>query len=276
MKISGLSHGTDVWLGNAKDLIDQNICTLKSVIGCRDDIMVYLLHKGLEPKLAFTIMESVRKGKGLRDEWIPEMKKHGVEDWYIESCKKIKYMFPKAHATAYVMMAIRIAWFKVHLPQYYYCMFFSIRCDAYDIQTMIQGEQAIRRRMNDIDERLRNNETKRDVSKKDKDIYNTLELALEMVLRGYFFRNIDLNRSASNEFIVDPDNDHYLIPPFTSIDGLGENVADTVVEARKHGAFLSKEDLQRRTSLSGTLIKTLESMGVLEGLQDENQMSLFG
>ncbi|WP_302759450.1 PolC-type DNA polymerase III [Amedibacillus dolichus] len=276
LKISGLSHGTDVWLGNAKDLIDQNICTLKSVIGCRDDIMVYLLHKGLEPKLAFTIMESVRKGKGLRDEWIPEMKKHGVEDWYIESCKKIKYMFPKAHATAYVMMAIRIAWFKVHLPQYYYCMFFSIRCDAYDIQTMIQGEQAIRRRMNDIDERLRNNETKRDVSKKDKDIYNTLELALEMVLRGYFFRNIDLNRSASNEFIVDPDNDHYLIPPFTSIDGLGENVADTVVEARKHGAFLSKEDLQRRTSLSGTLIKTLESMGVLEGLQDENQMSLFG
>lgn len=134
-----MSHGTDVWLGNAKDLIDQHICTLKSVIGCRDDIMVYLLHKGMKPKLAFTIMESVRKGKGLKDEWIPEMKAAGVEDWYIESCRKIKYMFPKAHAVAYVMMAIRIAWFKVHLPLFYYCMFFSIRCDGYDIETNDQG-----------------------------------------------------------------------------------------------------------------------------------------
>ncbi|MEG0469864.1 MAG: PolC-type DNA polymerase III, partial [Longicatena sp.] len=275
LKISGLSHGTDVWLGNAKDLIDQQICTLKSVIGCRDDIMVYLLHKGLAPKLSFTIMESVRKGKGLKDEWIPEMKKCGVEDWYIDSCLKIKYMFPKAHATAYVMMAIRIAWFKVHKPQYYYCMFFSIRCDAYDIETMIKGEQAIRRKMTDIDDRLKDNNLKRDVTKKDKDIYNTLELALEMVLRGFFFENIDLNRSASNEFIVDPENESRIIPPFTSIDGLGENVADTVIEARKNGPFLSKEDLQRRTSLSGTLVKKLESMGVLDGLQDENQMALF-
>lgn len=275
LKISGLSHGTDVWLGNAKDLIDQGICTLRSVIGCRDDIMVYLLHKGLRPKLAFTIMESVRKGKGLKDEWIPEMIENGVEDWYIESCKKIKYMFPKAHAAAYVMMAIRIAWFKVHKPQFYYCMFFSIRCDAYDIETMIKGELAIRRRMTDIDERLKNNETKRDVSKKDKDIYNTLELALEMVLRGFYFENISLMKSASNEFIVDPENEHRIIPPFTSLDGLGENVAISVVEARKHGDFLSKEDLQRRTSLSGTLVKKLETMGVLEGLQDEDQMSLF-
>ena len=275
LKISGLSHGTDVWLGNAKDLIDDGTCTLKSVIGCRDDIMVYLLHKGLPPKLAFTIMESVRKGKGLKDEWIPEMKANGVEDWYIDSCLKIKYMFPKAHATAYVMMAIRIAWFKVHRPQVYYCMFFSIRCDAYDIETMIKGEQAIRRKMQDINDRLKNNETKNDVSKKDKDIYNTLELALEMVLRGYYFTNIDLMRSTSKEFIVDPENSNYIIPPFTSIDGLGESVADTVVEARKQGPFLSKEDLLRRTSLSSTLVKKLESMGVLEGMQEENQMSLF-
>ena len=275
LKISGLSHGTDVWLGNAKDLIDNGTCTLKSVIGCRDDIMVYLLHKGLRPKLAFTIMESVRKGKGLKDEWIPEMKANGVEDWYIDSCLKIKYMFPKAHATAYVMMAIRIAWFKVHRPQVYYCMFFSIRCDAYDIETMIKGEQAIRRRMREISDMLKNNETKKDVSKKDKDTFNTLELALEMNLRGYYFTNIDIMRSASREFIVDPENANYIIPPFTSIDGLGENVADTVVEARKQGAFLSKEDLQRRTALSGTLVKKMESMGVLEGMQDENQMSLF-
>ncbi len=275
LKISGLSHGTDVWLGNAKDLIDEGICTLKSVIGCRDDIMVYLLYKGLKPKSAFTIMESVRKGKGLKDEWIVEMKENGVEDWYIESCKKIKYMFPKAHAVAYVMMAIRIAWFKVHKPQYYYCMFFSIRCDAYDIETMIKGEQSIRKKMQEIDMKLRDNNLKKDVTKKDKDIYSTLELALEMVLRGYSFTNIDLMRSTSKEFIVDPTNTKRLIPPFTSIDGLGESVADTVVEARKNGAFLSKEDLQRRTSLSGTLVKKLESMGVLEGLQEENQMSLF-
>lgn len=275
LKISGLSHGTDVWLGNAKDLIDEGICTLKSVIGCRDDIMVYLLHKGLQPKLAFTIMESVRKGKGVKDEWVEAMKACGVEDWYIESCKKIKYMFPKAHAVAYVMMAIRIAWFKVHQPQYYYCMFFSIRCDAYDIETMIKGEQSIRMKMQEIDMKMRDNNLKREVTKKDKDTYNTLELALEMVLRGYAFTNIDLMRSTSKEFIVDPQNSRYIIPPFTSIDGLGESVADTVVEARASGAFLSKEDLQRRTSLSGTLVKKLEAMGVLDGLQEENQMSLF-
>lgn len=275
LKISGLSHGTDVWLGNAKDLIDDGICTLKSVIGCRDDIMVYLLHKGLKPKLAFTIMESVRKGKGVKDEWVNEMKACGVEDWYIESCKKIKYMFPKAHAVAYVMMAIRIAWFKVHKPQYYYCMFFSIRCDAYEIETMIKGEQVIRRRMDEISKRLTSNEFKKDVTKKEKDIYNCLELALEMVLRGYRFGNINLMKSDSKTFLVDVDDSNVIIPPFTSIDGLGENVADTVVEARKKGEFLSKEDLQRRTSLSGTLIRKLEILGVLEGLQEENQLSLF-
>lgn len=276
LKISGLSHGTDVWLGNAKDLIDAGICTLKSVIGCRDDIMVYLLHKGLRPKLAFTIMESVRKGKGLKEEWIPEMKENGVEDWYIESCKKIKYMFPKAHAVAYVMMAIRIAWFKVHHPIYYYSMFFSIRCDAYDIETMIKGEKAIRAKMNDITERLNDPALKKDVSKKDKDTYNTLELALEMVLRGYRFANIDIMRSDATTFLPDPEDKNMIIPPFTSIDGLGESVAVTVLEARKNGAFLSKQDLQSRTALSATLIKKLEAMHVLDGMQDENQMSLFG
>lgn len=275
LKISGLSHGTDVWLGNAKDLIDDGICTLKSVIGCRDDIMVYLLHKGLPPKMAFTIMESVRKGKGVRDEWVSEMKACGVEDWYIESCKKIKYMFPKAHAVAYVMMAIRIAWFKVHQPLYYYCMFFSIRCDAYEIETMIKGEQAIRKRMDEINHRLSNNELKKDVTKKEKDIYNCLELALEMVLRGYRFSNISLMKSDSKNFIVDVDDPNAIVPPFTSIDGLGESVADTVIEARKEGEFLSKEDLLRRTSLSSTLVKKLEMLHVLEGLQETNQLSLF-
>lgn len=275
LKISGLSHGTDVWLNNAKDLIDANICTLKDVIGCRDDIMVYLLHKGLQPKLAFTIMESVRKGKGLKDEWIPEMKACGVEDYYIESCKKIKYMFPKAHAVAYVMMAIRIAWFKVHKPIYYYCMFFSLRCDAYDIESMIHGESSIRMVMSNIQARLNNPETKRDVSKKELDTFNTLELALEMLLRGYRFGNIDLMRSQAKDFIPDPEDPNVILPPFASIDGLGENVAVTIVEARKKGAFLSKQDLSSRTALNGTNIKKLEDLGVLNGLQNENQMSLF-
>ncbi|MEG0422972.1 MAG: PolC-type DNA polymerase III [Erysipelotrichaceae bacterium] len=276
VRISGLSHGTDVWLNNARDLVDGGICTLKNVIGCRDDIMVYLLHKGLKPKTAFMIMESVRKGRGLKPEWINDMKEKGVENWYIESCLKIKYMFPKAHAVAYVMMAIRIAYFKVHYPQYYYCMFFSIRCDAYDIDAMIKGEQAIRSRMKDINERLNNNELKKDVTKKDKDIYVTLELALEMVLRGYRFGNIDLMKSEAKEFIVDPEDKNVIIPPFASIDGLGSNVADSVVEARSNGLFLSKQDLQDRTSLNGTSIKKLEALGVLSSLQEENQMSLFG
>lgn len=275
LKISGLSHGTDVWLNNAKDLIDAKVCTLKEVIGCRDDIMVYLMHKGLPPKLAFTIMESVRKGKGLREEWIPEMKKYGVEDYYIGSCEKIKYMFPKAHAVAYVMMAIRIAWFKVHKPIYYYCMFFSLRCDAYDIVAMINGEASIRSVMSNIQARLNNPETKRDVSKKEIDTFTCLELALEMNLRGYRFANIHLMKSAAVDFIPDPEDPNRIIPPFASIDGLGENVAFTIVEARKKGAFLSKQDLSNRTALNGTNIKKLEELGVLKELQNENQMSLF-
>lgn len=275
VRISGLSHGTDVWLNNAKDLIEDGTCTLKNVIGCRDDIMVYLLHKGLEPKLAFTIMESVRKGKGLKDEWIPVMMANNVDPWYVEACRKIKYMFPKAHAVAYVMMAVRIAWFKVHHPQVYYCMFFSIRCDAYDIDNMIAGELAIRQRMNEITQRLSSNELKGDVSKKEKDIYSCLELALEMVLRGYRFGKIDLMKSEATTFSIDSDDDKILIPPFTSIDGLGANVALTVIDEREKRPFLSKQDLQERTSLNGTHIKRLETMGVLTDLQDENQLSLF-
>ena len=275
VRISGLSHGTDVWLNNAKDLVEQKTCTLKNVIGCRDDIMVYLLHKGLEPKLAFTIMESVRKGKGLKDEWVPEMEKHQVDSWYVDSCRKIKYMFPKAHAVAYVMMAVRIAWFKVHYPLVYYCMFFSIRCDAYDIDAMMGGEMAIRQRMSDINQRLASNEFKNDVSKKEKDTITCLELALEMVLRGFRFGKIDLMKSKSTTFMIDPDDPNVIIPPFTSIDGLGANVAESVIEERSKRPFLSKQDLQERTSLNGTHIKRLEGLGVLGELQEENQLSLF-
>ena len=271
--ISGLSHGTDVWLGNAKDLIDNGTCKLNEVIGCRDDIMVDLIGYGLPSKMSFTIMESVRKGKGLKPEWIEEMKKHDVPDWYIDSCQKIKYMFPKAHAVAYVMMAVRIAWFKVHMPLVYYCQYFSIRCDAYDIQTMIAGEEAIRQRMSDI-RRAREDKTQ-NVSDKENAIYDVLELALEMSLRGYRFSNVSINRSAANEFILDPEDDKAIIPPFTSLDGLGDNVGKSVVQAREQRPFLSKEDVLKRTQLSKTLLDRLDQMGALEGLDEENQMTLF-
>lgn len=271
VQISGLSHGTDVWLGNAKDLIEKQICTLKDVIGCRDDIMVYLIHKGLDASDAFKIMENVRKGKGLTDEWITLMKDHNVDNWYIESCKKIKYMFPKAHAAAYVLMAVRIAWFKIHYPIYYYCMFFSIRCDAYDIDTMIKGEKAIVNKLQHIKMLIDTNVA----TKKDKDTFATLELALEMYLRGYRFSNIDINLSSATDFIVDPNDAKAIIPPFTTVDGLGENVAVTIVDARKQRPFLSKEDLKKRTSLSTTLISKLDDLNVLEDLIEKNQMSLF-
>lgn len=275
LKISGLSHGTDVWLNNAKDLIDAGVCTLKDVIGCRDDIMVYLMQKGMKPKLAFTIMESVRKGRGLKPEWIEEMKANNVEDYYIDSCEKIKYMFPKAHAVAYVTMAVRIAWFKVHKPLHYYCMFFSIRCDAYDVETMVKGEASIKAKMSDISNRANNPETKFDVSDKERNVFSSLELALEMVLRGYHFRNIDINKSQATLYTIDEDHPNAIIPSFVSVDGLGENVALSIVEARKSHPFISKQDLLNRTLLSSTLVKKLDALGVLDELQDENQMSLF-
>ncbi len=271
--ISGLSHGTDVWLGNAESLIDAGTCRLNEVIGCRDDIMVELMAYGLEPKMAFTIMESVRKGKGLKEEWIKEMKAHSVPDWYIDSCLKIKYMFPKAHAVAYVMMAVRIAWFKVHVPLAYYCMFFSIRCDAYDIQTMVQGEEAIRTRMSEIKKAERDNPS--EVTDKEKAIYSTLELALEMYCRGYRFSNVSILRSDATDFKLDPEDEKSIIPPFTSLDGLGANVGRSVVKAREERPFLSKEDVLKRTQLSKSLLDTLDSMQAMDGLDDENQMRLF-
>lgn len=274
LRISGLSHGTDVWANNAQNLIQQGK-TLNDVIGCRDDIMVYLIQKGLKPKEAFDIMESVRKGRGLREEWITLMKEHQVPNWYIDSCEKIKYMFPKAHAVAYVMMAVRVAWFKVYYPNYYYISFFTLRCNAYDIDTMIKGKEAVSARLNDIQTRLADNEQKRLVTNKEIELVTTLEVCLEMYLRGYSFSNIRLDESLATTFLVDKDNPKCIIPPFTTIDGLGANVATSVVEARKNRPFLSKQDLINRTQLSTTLLKKLEQLGVVNHLQEENQMSLF-
>ena len=273
--ISGLSHGTDVWAGNAESLIQAGTCTLSEVIGCRDDIMTYLLAKKLEPLMSFKIMESVRKGKGLSEEQEAAMKEHNVPDWYIDSCKKIKYMFPKAHAVAYVMMAVRIAWYKVHEPWNFYVQYLTLRCDAYEIETMSKGIEAVRARMQDIQARLADRSTAGTVSNKEKSLFDTLEVCEEMYARGYSVGNVDLYRSKAREFSYDPDNVHIIIPPFIVIDGLGANVADSVERARQNSEFLSKEDILKRTQLSDTLLKKLEALGCLEGIQERNQLSLF-
>ena len=266
LQISGLSHGTDVWLGNAQELIRNGICTLKDVIGCRDDIMVGLMYYGIEPSKAFKIMESVRKGRGLTEEMETEMRKHDVPDWYIDSCKKIKYMFPKAHAAAYILNAVRIAWFKVHHPLLYYATYFTVRAEDFDIDAMTSGSNAIRARIKEI------NDKGLDASPKEKSLLTVLELALEMCERGYSFQKIDLYKSDAHEFIIEGNS---LIMPFDSIPGLGTNAAINIVKAREEGEFLSKEDLQQRGKVSKTIIEFLDNHGALEGLPDQNQLSLF-
>ncbi|WP_059170145.1 PolC-type DNA polymerase III [Bacillus sp. FJAT-27445] len=266
VQISGLSHGTDVWLGNAQELIHNKTCTLSEVIGCRDDIMVYLIYQGLDPAFAFKIMESVRKGKGLTDEMEAEMRKNQVPEWYIDSCKKIKYMFPKAHAAAYVLMAVRIAYFKVHLPLLYYAAYFTVRAEDFDIEAMARGSEAIRAKIEEI------NVKGLDASPKEKNLLTVLELALEMCERGFSFQKIDLYKSSAAEFIIEGDS---LIPPFNSIPGLGTNAAENIVRAREKGEFLSKEDLQQRGKVSKTILEYMDKQGCLDALPEQNQLSLF-
>ena len=269
VQISGLSHGTDVWTGNAQELIKSGICDISTVIGCRDDIMAYLMKMDVEPSAAFKIMESVRKGKGLTEDMKATMKAHNVPDWYMDSCLKIKYMFPKAHAAAYVMMALRIAWFKVYYPLEYYATFFSTRCDAFDIHTLLGGYETIRDKILEI----RDKKSKHDPSlkKKDEDLIDLFDVALEMTARGFTFSNISMEKSHSKNFIVDHETNS-LIPPFICIDGLGESVGDSIMEARKNGPFLSKEEILKRTQLSQTCFNILDSLGVFKGLNEENQL----
>ena len=266
VQISGLSHGTDVWLGNAQELIHNKICTLPEVIGCRDDIMVYLIYQGLEPSLAFKIMESVRKGKGLTEDMETEMRKNEVPEWYIDSCKKIKYMFPKAHAAAYVLMGVRVAYFKVHHPILYYAAYFTVRAEDFDLDSMAKGSNSIRAQIEDI------NAKGLEASNKEKNLLTVLELALEMCERGFSFQTVDLYRSSANEFIIEGNS---LIPPFNAIPGLGTNAAFNIVKAREEGEFLSKEDLQKRGKVSKTILEFLDQQGCLESLPDQNQLSLF-
>ena len=270
--ISGLTHGTGVWQGNSDELVKAGTATLQEVIGCRDDIMVYLIGKGIPNNIAFAIMEDVRKGRGLKEQYEEIMKANNVPEWYIESCKKIKYMFPKGHAVAYVTMAVRVGYFKIYYPLEFYATFFSVRSKQYDIKTMIKGKDAIISKIEELRTQQRVSNVK--LSPKEAEQLKTLINALEMVQRGYSFSNIDLYRSDASNFVVDYETKS-LIPPFITIDGLGENNAITVVEERKKGEFFSKEDLLRRTKLTSTNVQDLADMGVLDGLNESDQLSLF-
>ncbi len=273
--ISGLAHGTNVWSGNAEDLITSGTTDINGVIGCRDDIMTYLIAAGIDNGVAFKIMETVRKGnfRKKEEEFLPIMREAGIPEWYIESCRKIAYLFPRGHATAYVMMAVRVAWFKLYYPLEFYSVFFSIRSDDWDIETMIAGEEAIKTKLNELNGRR--NDRAKPLSNKEINILATLTVALEMVERGYSFSNISLYKSDGKMFIPD----HYnkcLIPPFSVIDGCGVAAGNSVVEARNDGKpFLSKEDLLARTKLSRTNVDDLINKGGMEPLRDRNQMSLF-
>ena len=266
LQISGLSHGTDVWLGNAEELIKNGTATIANVIGCRDNIMTDLIHYGMESEIAFQIMEHVRKGKGIPDEWQAEMKKSEVPGWYIDSCLKIKYMFPRAHAAAYILLALRIAYFKVYFPLVYYCAYFSVRADDFDIVAMAHGKEAVKSAMEEI------NKKGNDASTKENNLVTVLELANEMLERGYSFKMVDIDRSDASEWLIDGAT---LIAPFSAIPGLGLNVAKQIVAAREEKEFLSKEDLAKRGKVSKTLIDFMTVNRVLDALPDENQLSLF-
>ena len=270
--ISGLTHGTGVWQGNSDELIKAGTATLREVIGCRDDIMTYLIGKGIPSNISFMIMEDVRKGRGLKAEYEEIMRANKVPDWYIASCKKIQYMFPKGHAVAYVTMAVRVGYFKIYYPLEFYATFFSVRSKQYDIQTMIKGKDAIISKIEELRTRQRVSNEK--LSPKEQEQLKTLINALEMVQRGYKFANIDLYRSKATDFVVDYEN-KALIPPFVTLDNLGESAGVSVEEARKDGEFFSKEDLLRRTKLTTTNVQDLSDMGVLDNLSESDQLSLF-
>lgn len=272
IRISGLSHGTDVWLNNAQDLIEQGVVTLSDAICTRDDIMIYLISKGLPPNPAFKIMETVRKGKALKDpekwaEYKELMKEHDVPDWYIKSCEKIKYMFPKAHAAAYVTMAFRIAWFKVHIPKAYYASFFSIRADDFEGESMLHGKEKVRAKMKEIDS-LGNA-----ASNKEKNMYPILEIVLEMNERGIDFLPVDLYKSDAVKFIVEEDG---IRPPFSALDGLGEVDANKIVTAREDGEpFTSIEQMAYKAKIGKVALEILIKSGCLKGLPRSEQMDMF-
>ena len=272
VKISGLSHGTDVWLGNAQELIQNNIVPFKDTIGCRDDIMVYLMYNGVKPLKAFKIMEFVRKGKASKDpetwkEHVKTMQEANIPEWFIGSCQKIKYMFPKAHAAAYVISAFRIAWYKVHMPVYFYASWYSSKATDVEVESMIKGYDAVKRKLEDILAKGY------EATNKENGQAESLKIALEATARGIKFLPIDLYESEATTWKVKNDTEIY--PPFSAIDGLGDTVAKNIVKEREKGKFISIEDVQKRAKISGTLIDKMKEMGILDGMPDSNQLTLF-
>ena len=255
-----------VWLGNAQTLIEEGKATISTAICTRDDIMTYLIGKGLDSEQSFTIMESVRKGKGLKPEWEEEMLAHDVPDWYIWSCKKIKYMFPKAHAAAYVMMAFRIAWYKIFYPLAYYAAYFSIRASAFSYELMCQGQEKL---LHYMDEYRKKGDA---LSKKEQDSMKDMKIVQEMYARGYDFLPLDLYQADARRFKI---IDGKLMPALSTIEGLGEKAADAVMDAAKEGKFLSKDDFRDRTKVSKTVIDLMDDLGILGDLPESNQLSLF-
>ncbi|UWP58949.1 PolC-type DNA polymerase III [Ruminococcus gauvreauii] len=266
VRISGLSHGTDVWLGNAQTLIEEGKATISTAICTRDDIMTYLIHQGVESEQAFTIMESVRKGKGLKPEWEEDMKAHDVPDWYIWSCKKIKYMFPKAHAAAYVMMAYRIAYYKIFHPLAYYAAYFSIRASAFSYELMCLGRERLEYHMTDYKKR---SDT---LSNKEQDTVKDMKIVQEMYARGFEFIPVDLYTAQAHRFQI---VEGRLMPALDTIEGLGDKAADAVVLAARDGKFLSKDDFRNRTKVSKTVIDLMDDLNLFGDIPDSNQISIF-
>lgn len=268
VRISGLSHGTDVWINNAQTLVNEKTATLKEAICTRDDIMLFLIHKGLPKKSAFNIMEKVRKGKGLSPEDEELMRQNNVPEWYINSCNKIKYMFPKAHAVAYVTMAFRIAYFKVHFPLAFYATYFTVRADAFDAASMTKGMDRAKMKMKEIELK----EEKKEATQKDKDMLTVLEVCYEMYKRGFKFLPIDLYRSDVKDFIITEEG---LLPPLNALQGLGVNAAASIAESRQKGEFMSIDDLRVRAGITKAVIEKLSAEGVLNGMDESSQMAMF-
>ena len=268
VRISGFSHGTDVWLGNAQDLIKGGKCTLKNAISARDDIMMYLIHSGVDALKAFKIMESVRKGKGIKPEDVEVLREKNVPEWFIDACQKIKYLFPRAHATAYVMMAYRIAYCKVHYPLAYYAAYFSIRADEFDANEVVKGAEYIKKQI----ETLEKESASQKLDPKKTEQLAVFQVAYEMYLRGISVEKVDLYKSDAEKFIV---LENSLLPPLSSLVGVGTVAAHSIVAARQKGEFTSIKDLVKRAGINKTAVEALRQHGSLDGMEETEQISLF-